>query len=413
MITTLAAASNETDDLSEIDIETTPEGHGEDVLKKLRVRRWLIAAISLSIVAVAAYVAASALRQRQVTGPMSSGNFITPDKESTPVRIFVVGGAKKTDNSLTITGTVRARHELPIAFRVSGKVERRLIEVGQTVKADEVIYELDPEDFLLQVESSQADLQVAVADVQRAVAEEKRLAELIRTNAVSPSEYERSLAERDIAIGQRSAAERRLELAKNQLGYTKLVADADGIILSIEAEAGQVVSAGSKVATLAETDELEAVIDIPENRWPHTSDLKTQVRFWSMPDVIVQAKLRELSPIADPVTRTFRGRFTLISPPASVKLGMTASVDLSDGHGQTNNEYAIPASCLMKTGDDVFVWVLDEKANRVRRNVVTVSRYGDELAYVSSGLTSGTPIVSAGVQKLDENMPVRVWEVER
>jgi multidrug efflux pump subunit AcrA (membrane-fusion protein) len=185
-----------------------------------------------------------------------------------PVRVFVVGSITPKSSMSSLTGVVRARHEISLAFRVSGKIRQRYVEVGQRVEKGAPLFDLDPEDFGLQLRTAQANLDVAEATVQRTAADAERSAELRRVNANSESEYERVQAERAIAIGQRQSALRQLELARNQLMYCRLSADEAGVITAISAEAGQVVTAGFRVAELAQTEELEAVIDIPENRIP-------------------------------------------------------------------------------------------------------------------------------------------------
>lgn len=324
------------------------------------------------------------------------------------VRAFVVGSAPTRDAANSFTGTVRPRYEFQMAFRVSGKILQRHIEVGDQVIKGQSLFELDPEDYLLQQKNAVANLEVTKAAMHQAAAEERRLAILRRTNAVGDSEYELGLSNRDVAVGRYAAAQKQLELAENQLRYCQLIADGDGIVTAIEAEAGQVVSTGARVCTIAQGSELEAVVDIPENRLPEDRNLSAKARFWSLPGVEVEARLRELSPTADPVTRTFRGRFTLVNPSADVRLGMTATVEWSDA--KDGSQLAIPASAIFEQDGRPAVWQVNREDGSLKAVPVTVSQYGDEVVYVSSGLSGGEQIVSAGVHKLDAGMRVRVWE---
>ncbi len=210
----------------------------------------------------------------------------SPD-HTVAVRVFEIKSSQR-NTARQLTGTVLPRYQTDVAFRVSGKILRRHIEVGDTVHAGQLLFELDPQDYQLQLKSSEANLQSEQAAVQQAIAEEKRLKELRRTNAVSASEYDVGLSNRDVAIGKRTSAEKQLELAQNQLRYCQLVADTDGVVTSLSAEAGQVVTLGTPVCSIAQLKELEAVIDIPENHWPKKRDLVTQATFWSLPGFSVK-----------------------------------------------------------------------------------------------------------------------------
>jgi RND family efflux transporter MFP subunit len=331
-----------------------------------------------------------------------------PSEQSIPVRVFVVGSVQPKTTVSSLTGVVRARHEINLAFRVSGKIRQRYVEVGQRVEKGTALFDLDPEDYGLQLRTAQANLDVAEATVQRTAADAERAAELQRVNASSESEYERVQAERAIAVGQRQSALKQLELARNQLMYCRLSADAAGVITSISAEAGQVVTAGSRVAELAQADELEAVIDIPENRIPRERPKDSFATFWSMPSLKVQTRLREISPIADPVTRTFRSRFSLIDPPREVKLGMTTTVEWSNP--STQGDISIPATAVFQRDHLPMVWVVDREQGSITATPIKITTVGDREIVVSEGLITGQTVVSAGVQKLDEKQRVRVWE---
>jgi RND family efflux transporter MFP subunit len=328
--------------------------------------------------------------------------------QAVPVRVFVVGSVKPGSSTSSLTGVVRARHELDLAFRVNGKIRQRHVEVGQSVAKGTPLFDLDPEDFGLQLRTAQANLDVAEATVQRTAADAERAKELRRVNANSESEYEKVQAERAIAVGQRESALKQLELARNQLLYCRLSADESGVITAIFAEAGQVVTAGFRVAQLAQTDELEAVIDIPENRIPSERPKDSIVRFWSLPNVFVPAKLREISPVADSITRTFRSRFTLMDPPREVKLGMTATVEWSNTSDRNN--VSIPASAIFERDNVPMVWLVDLDSGSISAKSIRIALVGDREVVVSDGLVAGQTIVSAGVQKLDEKLRVRVWE---
>lgn len=331
-----------------------------------------------------------------------------PDR-TVAVRVFEVKPSREA-SARQLTGSVRPRYQTDVAFRVSGKILRRHIEVGDRVKAGQLLFELDPQDYQLQLKSSEANLQSEKAAVLQSIAEEKRLKELRRNNAVSASEYDKGLSDRDVAIAKQASAQKQLELAQNQLGYCRLLADTDGTVTSVSAEAGQVVTLGTPVCTIAQLQELEAVIDIPENHWPKQNDQPTLTTFWSLPGVQCQSRLREMSPTADPLTRTYRARFTLIDPPADIKLGMTVTVSL-DQSGSIG-ALDVPAGAIIRTNGQPAVWRIETDGS-LTATPVQIAYFGTDSVRIASGLNVGDRIVSAGAHKLDANVRVRTWEVQK
>lgn len=331
-----------------------------------------------------------------------------PDR-TVAVRVFEVKPSREA-SARQLTGSVRPRYQTDVAFRVSGKILSRHIEVGDRVKAGQLLFELDPQDYQLQLKSAEANLQSERAAVLQSIAEEKRLKELRRNNAVSASEYDKGLSDRDVAIAKQSSAQKQLELAQNQLGYCRLLADTDGTVTSLSAEAGQVVTLGAPVCTIAQLQELEAVIDIPENHWPKQNGQPTLTTFWSLPGVQCQSRLREISPTADPLTRTYRARFTLIDPPADIKLGMTVTVSL-DQSGSIG-ALDVPAGAIIRTNGQPAVWRIETDGSLIA-TPVQIAHFGTDSVRIASGLKVGDRIVSAGAHKLDANVRVRTWEIQK
>ncbi len=406
-------------------------------MKSIFKKRVIVMSAAVLFSVSAAVLAAVGLKNQ---GLQSSSNAHLPEASKStnkivlpivPVRMFEVGSVEARCTKNVFTGTVRARYETPVGFRVGGKIVSRKIEVGQKVKSGDILFELDAEDYRLQQKTSEANLVVARAAVRQSTAEEQRLADLRRSNAISQSEYDLGLSARDIALGQQTSAERQLQLANNQLAYCQLVADTTGIVISVQAESGQVVAAGTPVCVIAQTEQLEAVVDIPENRSSLPDNLIASVQFWSLPNVRTTAKLRELSPVADPVTRTYRARFSIERPPAEIQLGMTSTVSWDDNVSETfgtpqpatsdgfnKDAMSIPSAAIIQHGNKSAVWLaspdpLNTGVFSIRPQTVTVKSYGASMSEISSGLTSGQFIVSAGVQKLDEAMKVRVWEMQK
>lgn len=306
------------------------------------------------------------------------------------------------------TGVIQARYEADLAFRVGGKIATRHVEVGQRVRAGEVLLRLDPMDYRLSVKAAEADLAVAEAELLQATAEDARLLRLLKGGAVTTSDFDRGRSARDAALGHRDRARESLALARNRLAYCDLIADADGVITSLSAEAGQVVAEGRGVARFARDGEREAVVNLPENLAAAAKGARSRVTLWSDPGHSYPAALRELSPTADPVTRTYRACFTIADPGPSVALGMTATVHLAPADGTPG--YALPLSSLLRDGDRPAVWVIDRQTGAIALSAVEVLEYRQEQVILGNGVKPGDLVVTAGVQKLDSAMTVRPWE---
>ena len=337
---------------------------------------------------------------------------------SVPARLFTIR-TNKRDAVRTLIGTVQARYETELGFRVGGKIAKRLVDVGSRVNAGDELFALDLADYELQLDSASADLASAEATYKQAAADETRMRNLRSSRSVSEDEYDRALAARDVAAARRTAAGRALDLARNRLQYTKLQAPTEGIVTAIMAESGQVVAEGRGVAKLAQGNELEVVVGVPERLIAGLSDAAISVTYWSLPGVSSRTKLRELSPTADPVARTYEARFSIIDVPAELQLGMSATVHL-------NNEtsaggLAIPSSALAgrqekfvgtngAAADSPVVWKVLDEAGHISAVPVEIISYGQEQVVVRGDLSDGDRIVSAGVHKLDSGVTVRNWE---
>ncbi len=308
----------------------------------------------------------------------------------------------------TYTGIVRARYETDLAFRVGAKITTRHVEVGQRVSAGAVLFRLDPTDYRLAVKAAEADLTAAEAEVVQATAEDARMTRLLGARAVSPSEADKTRSARDTAVGRRNRAREALTLARNRLSYCELRADADGVIMALPAEAGQVAAEGQVVARLARDGEREAVVSLPENQVEAARSARATVTLWAAPGESYPAVLRELSPTADPVTRTYQARFTVRNPGTKVVLGMTATVHLAPADVAPG--YALPLSSLLRTGDRPAVWVVDRRTGAINLTPVEVREYRQETVVLSGGVKPGQLVVTAGVQKLDAGLTVRPWE---
>lgn len=311
----------------------------------------------------------------------------------------------------TYSGVVVARHEVQESFRVDGRIERRLVDVGERVHAGQVLAMLDEKDLRLSMESALAEQAAALSNRAQALTDEKRYATLLSRNVVSRAEYDAKHLAADEAKGRLDRAERALKLAMNRLEYTKLVASTDGVVTTVSAEAGQVVSPGQVVMSVARDGELEVLVDIPESQIQALQGASAEATLWSKSDLRLLAVLREIAPAANTTTRTYAVRYSLGEVDASVRLGMTATLRLSSPETTTPaSTLRIPASALFDQGGGMGVWRVDPETGRLSFRLVAVDRYSDRDAYVHGELAEGDVIVVAGVHKLDAAMQVRLAE---
>ena len=309
-----------------------------------------------------------------------------------------------TNENREFPGVVRARYETDLGFRVAGKMVTRLVNVGDRVRAGDVVARLDPRDLQLQVESAEAELAAATSNLAQAAADELRYQSLRARGYAAVADYERKKAAKDEAEGRMERGQRALELARNQLAYADLKADADGVITATLAEAGQVVALGQAVARLAHRGEMEAVVALPETRLGEARQSDASVRLWSDPDRRFSARLRELSPQADATTRTYAARFTIENTDDTVALGMTATVVLS--HPADTMVAKVPLAAILNRGTGPIVYRVDD-TGVLERRPVTVSAFNEVAALITSGLEDGDEIVTLGVQMLQAGQKVR------
>ncbi|HEX2136465.1 MAG TPA: efflux RND transporter periplasmic adaptor subunit [Microvirga sp.] len=305
----------------------------------------------------------------------------------------------------TFVATIRPRIESDLGFRVPGKVARRLVSVGDTVKAGQPLAVLDDSDLRLQQEQAEAEERAATAVLAQAEAELKRVSTLRGEGWSTAANLDRQKAATEEARGRLARAERGLALAKNALSYATLSADGDGVVTAALVEAGQVVSAGQAAIRLARLTEKEAVVAVPEAQLAAVQQGKASLTLWSNPDRRYEARLRELSPSADPTTRTYLARFAIPDADADVQLGMTATIVLSDA--AQAKVARLPLSALYNQGSGPAVWVVDVDGRLVLRPV-SVEAYEARHVLISGGLAEGDKVVTLGVQKLDTGQRVRI-----
>ena len=311
---------------------------------------------------------------------------------------------------LVLAGTVQARIQAELGFRVGGKIVRRPVDIGRHVKAGDVLAELDTADLSHAEQSAEAGLRAAQANAAQAEAELRRYQTLGNNSpAYLPSEYDRRIAMSRVAAEQVIQAQRQLALAHDQLSYGTLRADADGIVAAVPGQVGQVVAAGQPVATLAHSGEIEIVAEVPENR---LEDLRRasaiSVRLWALPDLDLKATVRELGGLADPSSRTFAVKLDIPDAPRDrLALGMTATVMVT----RLGRPVAVlPAGALTDVEGKPAVWVLDTTSHHAAKRTLLIAFYDrDGHAFVAGGLNEGETVVTAGAGAINPEMSLTPW----
>lgn len=295
-----------------------------------------------------------------------------------------------TPDEHRFSGEVRARHESVLGFRVGGKMTERLVDAGARVKAGQPLARLDPADARLSATQAEANAALATADFKRAQ-------DLREKNFVSQAAL-------DARASAARAAEAQAQLSRNQAGYTTLVADATGVIAAVVAEPGQVLAAGQGVVRLARDGEREVAIALPETA---LAGIKVGsaaiVKLWS-DGKTYPGRVREISPAADPATRTFAARISIVGADANLPLGISATASFARA-GEAS--FAVPLPAIFQQDGKTAVWVIG-KDNAVQLRAIDVVRYGDEVAVVRAGLEEGETIVAAGAFKLTAGEKVRI-----
>lgn len=324
-----------------------------------------------------------------------------------PVKVVEVT-EPDTGRRMEYSGSVKARTQMALGFRVNGKITERLVDVGQHVKPGEVLARLDATDYGLSVRSAEANLSAARKQEEIAALARRRAETLASKNVASRSELEQAVLSHDQAISSREAAEASLEQARNQVAYTELKSDMSGIVTLIGADIGQVVASGTPVVHVAVDGAKEAQIAVPETDIAHFTVGKTvKVRFWSHSDLELEGSIREVSGSADPQSRTFAVRVSLPEDP-QILLGMTATVEAVEQRKQST--YDVPLASLGERDGHTIVWVVDRGTSLVHAKKVTVSDFSDHGARLSEGVSTGDVVVAAGTQFMKDDMKVKLPE---
>jgi RND family efflux transporter MFP subunit len=332
------------------------------------------------------------------------------EEAARPVRVQTVEFTPE-QAPVTYPGTVQARVQASLGFRVGGKVTDRWVDIGDRVTPGQKLARLDWTDAGLTLDSAGHAVRAAEAEAVNARAEFQRYKGLGRNSpAFLPSEFDKRQAALDGAEARLAQAQRQYILARDQLEYTTLQADAAGVITDLKLEVGQVVAAGQTVFTLAHTAETEIVVNIPENRLPDIKAAQAiQIRLWSRPDAVMAGRVREIGALADPVSRTFAVKVAILDQTTDAPgLGMTAAVTFDRPTGKMIAR--LPASAVVSVNGVPSVWTLDPIKHRASAQPVEVSAWqGDGQIAIVSGIKPGDQVVTAGASGVDATMPLVAW----
>ncbi|MBY0573414.1 MAG: efflux RND transporter periplasmic adaptor subunit [Undibacterium sp.] len=332
------------------------------------------------------------------------GKTVEKTEDIRPVRV-VKASLESSEIAAEFSGEIRPRVESRLGFRVPGKILARKVDVGTVVKRGQILMQLDPQDLLLGQTQAKAGLGAAESNRDLAKAELKRYQELREKNFVAQAVLDAKDAAYKAAQASYEQAKAAYSNQSNQAGYSTLISDVDGVVTGIDAEVGQVVAAGTSVVRVAQTGEMDMVVGIPEDKINSIRQMKDiGVRLWANPQEILNGKLRELSPIADPVTRTFTAKVALPEGAKDVRLGMTAKV--SFGMKNPHAMIRLPLTALFQEKNTTSVWVVNEGV--VNLFPVQIGATKGEDVLIAAGVNPGQTVVTAGVNLLKAGQKVKI-----
>ncbi|MGC1176112.1 efflux RND transporter periplasmic adaptor subunit [Polaromonas sp.] len=331
-----------------------------------------------------------------------------PEEPVRAVKVMTVG-IDSFNTGYEFAGEVKAQVESRLGFRVGGKIIRRQAELGQRVKAGQVLAQLDPQDYKLAADAARA--QVAAAATQRdlAAADYKRYKELREQNFISGAELERRDTTLKAAQAQLEQAQSQLAVQGNQANYAVLVADVSGVVTAVEAEVGQVVAAGTPVLRIAADGPRDVVFSVPEDKVAAIKvGVPVKVRVWAQ-NTGLEGKVREVGASADPLTRTYPVKVALATQEPPV-LGATVYVQPQGLSAAGVQVIKLPTTALRQEGRSTAVWVLDKASMTVKSQPIQIATADGNEAVVASGLEPGMLVVSAGVHVLSPGQKVTIYQ---
>ncbi len=322
-----------------------------------------------------------------------------------PVRTVTVEAGVDAE-TVSLTGQVRAKDQVSLAFRLDGHMIKRLVNVGDVLKAGEIVAQLDPQDQQNALRTAQANLASAEAVLTQARLTFGRQQQLLAGGWTPRAKFDEAQQALLGAEAQVDGARAQVGIAQDQLDYTGLYADALGVVTATGAEPGKAVRAGQMIVSVARQGGRDAVFDVSEQLIrTGPRDPVVQIALTNDPSLRATGRVREASPQADPATRTYRVKVGIIDPPLAMQLGttVTGSIKLAAPFG-----LQVPPGALTEADGRPAVWVVDAKSRTVSLRNVDISRYDPADVVVSQGLETGDIVVTAGVQTLHSGQQVRL-----
>jgi membrane fusion protein, multidrug efflux system len=325
--------------------------------------------------------------------------------EARPVRAITVEKGEVGELVL-LTGQIMAENEAALAFRIGGRIIERLAEIGDRVEPDQVLAKLDPQNELNALRSAQAALSAAQGQLVEVSNNFDRQKTLLERGSTTNLLFDQAQQALSTAQSQVDDTEAQLQIAKDRVSYTQLEANVTGAIIARGAESGEVVQPGQMIFQVARQDGRDAVFDVPAQMIRSAlPDPKIVLVLTDAPSVTAMGRVRQVDPQADPVTRTFRVRVSLIDPPTAMRLGatVTGSMQLESTRG-----ISIPASALTRINNRPAVWIVNPSNLTVSLHNVEVQRFDPGTVVISHGLEGGEIVVTAGVQALYPGRKIRL-----
>jgi len=331
------------------------------------------------------------------TALASCGGEQAPPAAARPVGVVTVEAGQFSDD-IQLSGEIQGKKDVGLAFRIGGRVLERPVNVGDRVKAGQIIARLEPALEQNALVAAKAALEAARGEVSTARSTFERQERLMGQGFTTRPRFDQAQRGEEAAQAAFENAEARLEQARDRLGFTELRTDVDGVVTVRQIEPGEVVQPGQVVVQITRDDERDAVFNVPATVLDtHLSDARIRVALADAPAVAAYGTVREVAPQADPVTRTFAVRVGLQNPPEAMRLGSTVvgTIELV-----TNAIISIPASALTQQGRSPAVWIVDPAKSTVSLRSVDVLRFDPGKVVLSQGLEPGETIVTAGIQAL-------------
>nr|WP_250490731.1 efflux RND transporter periplasmic adaptor subunit [Caballeronia sp. INML2] len=349
------------------------------------------------VVAACGAILLSACHQREAVVP-----------EAKPVVALAVH-PDANNASASLPAQVQARYSTPLSFRVGGKIIERRVRIGDSVKAGQTVALLDPTDLRNNLANARALLAAAEHRLSFAKQQLDRDQAQAHANLIAAAQLEQTQDAYATALAQRDSARAQMALATDQLRYTALTADHDGVVTSEDADTGQNMQATQAVYHVDWTGDVDIVCDAPERALNAlTIGARARVTLAALPGKTLEARVREVSAAADSESRTWRVKLTLAAPGPQVRLGMTANVmfDVADDSA-SGEPFTLPVTALFHKGENPAVWVVRNGSNTLELRPVTIERYDERTVSVSSGLHDGDRVVLQGVHAVSSGQQVQ------